>query len=166
MLTPPIPLSYLLYSLTCLLWPLLLMSSTRASPTTRSPCWRGSFKPRTSSARRLRDHLGAALSVVTPPTSSPTALRERSSTPPTSMTTTTEMTKARVTIRRSTASGTRRRRSFKRSCPEHVLNRASLTSPVMTPPAQRRMRRSSASKATSPAFASWENLQETSPTPM
>jgi hypothetical protein len=32
----------------------------------------------------------------------------------------------------------------------------------MTPPAQRRMRRPSESKATSPAFASWASLQEIS----
>jgi hypothetical protein len=39
-----------------------------------------------------------------------------------------------------------------------VLPSATLTSPATTPPAQRRMRRSSASQATSPAFASWEVL--------
>jgi hypothetical protein len=74
--------------------------------------------------KEWRDHLGASLSVVTPPTSSPTAPRGRSSTPPISRTatTTTEMTPTtRVTIRRSTASGTRRRRSFRRPCPKHVL---------------------------------------------
>jgi hypothetical protein len=37
MLTPPIPLSHLLWSLSYLLWLQLLMSSTRASPTTRLP---------------------------------------------------------------------------------------------------------------------------------
>jgi hypothetical protein len=36
---------------------------------------------------------------------------------------------------------------------------------VTPPPAQTRMRRSSASKANSPNFASWVNLQETSSTP-
>jgi hypothetical protein len=39
MITPPTPLSHLLWSLLCLLWPHLLMSSTRASSTMRSPCW-------------------------------------------------------------------------------------------------------------------------------
>jgi hypothetical protein len=38
-LTPPTLLTYLLWSLLCLLCLQLLMSSTRASPTTRSPCW-------------------------------------------------------------------------------------------------------------------------------
>jgi hypothetical protein len=74
--------------------------------------------------KERRDHLGAALSAVTPPTSSPTAPRGRISTPPISRiaTTITEMTPmTRVTRRRSTASGTRRRRSFRRSCPKHVL---------------------------------------------
>jgi hypothetical protein len=53
--------------------------------------------------------LGAALSVVTPPTSSPTAPRGRSLTPPISTTTTTGMTPAtRARVRRSTTSGTRR----------------------------------------------------------
>jgi hypothetical protein len=42
-------------------------------------------------------------------------------------------------------SGTTRRRSSKRSCPECVLPSATLTSLVMTPLSQRRMRRSSAS---------------------
>jgi hypothetical protein len=52
----------------------------------------------------------AASSVATPPTSSPTAPRGRSSTPPP-----TSMTTARATTRKSTASGTRtRRRSFRR----------------------------------------------------
>jgi hypothetical protein len=56
----------------------------------------------------------AALSVVTPPTSSPTAPRGRSSTPPpTSMTTPRGTTTASATTRRSTASGIRRR-SFRR----------------------------------------------------
>jgi hypothetical protein len=49
------------------------------------------------------------------PTSSPTAPRGRSSTPPTSTTTTTGMTPAtRARARRNTASKTRRRRSFRR----------------------------------------------------
>jgi hypothetical protein len=63
-----------------------------------------------------------ALSAVAPPTSSSTAPRGRSSTPPTSMTTPTRMTPAtRATTKRSTALETRRRRSSRRSCPEHVL---------------------------------------------
>jgi hypothetical protein len=63
-----------------------------------------------------------ALSAVTPPTSSSTAPRGRSSTPPTSMTTPTRMTPAtRATTKRSTALETRRKRSSRRSCPEHVL---------------------------------------------
>jgi hypothetical protein len=99
----------------CLLWPQLLMSSTRASPMTRSPYWQGSFTPCTCSTRRGGDHRRDALSVATPPTSSPTAPSGRSSTPPTSTTTTTKMTLAtRVRARRSTASGTRRRRRSSR----------------------------------------------------
>jgi hypothetical protein len=47
-----------------------------------------------------------------------------------------------------------RRRSSRKLCPERVLPSATSTSLVMTPPAQRRMRRSSVGKATSPAFAS------------
>jgi hypothetical protein len=39
MLTAPTPLSHLHWSLPCLLWPQLLISNTRASPTMRSPCW-------------------------------------------------------------------------------------------------------------------------------
>jgi hypothetical protein len=58
-----------------------------------------------------------------------------------------------------------RRRSSRRSYPECVLPSATSTSRVTMTPAQRRMRRSSASKVTSPAFASWANLQDTSSTP-
>jgi hypothetical protein len=112
---PPTLLTHLLWSLLCLPYVQLLMSSTRASSTTRSPCWRGSFARCTGSARRGGGLLGAASSAATPPTSSPTAPTGRSSTPPTSTTTTTGMTLAtRVRVRRSTASGTRRRRSSKR----------------------------------------------------
>jgi hypothetical protein len=135
------------------------MNSMRASPTTRLPCWRESSEPCTSSARRGRDHLGAALSAVTPPTSSPTAPRGRSLTPPISTTTPSGTTTARATIRRSTTSGTRRRRSSRRSCPECVLPSVTSTSPAMTPPAQRRMRSPRARKTTSSAFASWANLR-------
>jgi hypothetical protein len=39
MLTPPTPLYHLLWSLLCPLWSQLLLSSTRASSTMRSPCW-------------------------------------------------------------------------------------------------------------------------------
>jgi hypothetical protein len=39
LLTSPILLIHLLWSLPCLLWSQLLMSSTRESPTTRSSCW-------------------------------------------------------------------------------------------------------------------------------
>jgi hypothetical protein len=53
---------------------------------------------------------------------------------------------------------------FRRSCPERVLPCVSSTSRVMTPVAQKTIRRSSARKVTSLAFASWENLQGTSPT--
>jgi hypothetical protein len=167
MLTPPTPLSHLLWSLACLLCPQLLMNSMRVSSTMRSPCWRGSSEPCTSSSRRGGDHLGVVSSAVTPPTSSPTTPRGRSLIPPISTTTTTtRMTLATRPTTRSTASGTRRRRSSRRSCPEHVLPSATLTSPLMTPSAQRRMRRSSASKTTSPVFASWANLQGTSLTPM
>jgi hypothetical protein len=130
---------------------------------TRSPCWRGSSTPCTSFARRGGDLLGAALSAVTPPTSSPTAPRGRMLTPPpTNMTTPSGTTTARVMKRRSTASGTRRKRSSRRSCLERVLPLATLTSLVMSPPTQRRMRRSSASQTTSSAFVSWASLQETS----
>jgi hypothetical protein len=38
MLTPPTPLSHLLWSLPCPLWPQLLMSSMRVSPMMRSSC--------------------------------------------------------------------------------------------------------------------------------
>jgi hypothetical protein len=47
---------------------------------------------------------------------------------------------------------------------ECVLSWATLTSPVMTPSTQRRMRRSSANKMTSPALASWASLREISST--
>jgi hypothetical protein len=120
MLTPPL-LSHLLWSLLCPLWPQLPMSSTRASPTMRSPCWQESSAPCTSSARRGGDHMGPNSSVATPPTSSPNAPRGRSSTPPTSTTTLTRTTIVRVTTRRRTALGTRRRRSSRRLCPECVL---------------------------------------------
>jgi hypothetical protein len=98
------------------LWPQLLMSSMRASPMTRSPCWRGSSALCTGSTRR-RDHRGAASSAVTPPTSSSTAPSGRNSTPsPTNTTITTETTPAtRARVRRSTTLGiTRRIRSSKR----------------------------------------------------
>jgi hypothetical protein len=78
--------------------------------------------PCTSFARIGGDHLGAASSAATPPTSLLTAPRGRSYTPPTSITTamTTETTQAtRAMTRRSTASETRR--SSRRSCPELVL---------------------------------------------
>jgi hypothetical protein len=91
-------------------------------PTTRSPCWRESSAPCTSSARRGGDHLGTASSAATPPTSSPTVPRGKSSTPPTSITTPTGTTSAaRATTRRSSASETRKKRSSRRSCLEHVL---------------------------------------------
>jgi hypothetical protein len=122
MLTPSTPLSHLLWSLPCLHWPQLLMRSMRASLTTRLPCWRGSSMFCISSIRRGGDHLGVASSAVTPPTSLSTALRGRSLTPPRSTTTPTGTTLAtKVTTTKSTASGTTRRRSSRRSCPEHVL---------------------------------------------
>jgi hypothetical protein len=114
MLIPPTPLSHLLWSLLYLLCLQLLMSSTRASSMTRSPCWRGSFVPCTNSVRRGGDHRGAASSVVTLPTSSPTTPRGRSSTPLTSTTTPSGTATTMTMTRRSTASGTRRRRSFRR----------------------------------------------------
>jgi hypothetical protein len=154
--------SALEFALSCLQ---LRMSSTRASPTMRSPCWRGSFVLCTGSARR-GDLLGASLSAATPPTSSSTAPRGRSLTPPqTSTTTLSRMTTAMVTTRRSTASVTRRKRSSRRCCPKHVQPSATSTSPATTPPAQRRMRDPSARQATSPAFASWASHRGTSPTP-
>jgi hypothetical protein len=74
------------------------------------------------------------LSAVTPPTSSPTAPRGRSSTPSsTSTTTPSGMTTTRVMIRISTASGIRRRRNFRRSCLERVLPSVTSTSLVTTP---------------------------------
>jgi hypothetical protein len=155
MLTPP-PRSHLLWSLSCPLWPQLLMSSTRASPMTRSLYWRESSVRCTISTRRGGDHLYVALSAATPLTSSPTTPSGRCSTP-TGTTISSGTTTARTTIRRSTASRTTKR-SSRRSCPERVLPGVILTSPLTTPPAQRRMRRSSVSKATSPAFASWANL--------
>jgi hypothetical protein len=109
LLTPPILLTHLLWSLLCPLCVQLLMSSTRVSPTTRSPCRRGSSALCTGSTRRGGDLLGAASSAATPPTSSPTAPRGRSLTPSISTTKTTGMTSAiRARARRSTASGTRR----------------------------------------------------------
>jgi hypothetical protein len=122
MLTPPM-LSHLLWSLPCLLWLQLLMSSTRASPTTRLLCWQGSSVPCTSSTRRGGDHLGATLSATTPLTSSQIAPRGRSLTSPTSTTTATRTaTTTRAITRRLTASETTiRRRSFRRSCLEYVL---------------------------------------------
>jgi hypothetical protein len=164
MLTPSTPLSHLLWSLPCPLLLQLLMNSTRASPMIRSSCWLGSSEPYTSSVRRGVDHLGDASSAVTPPTLSPITPRGRSSTPPTSTTTSSGMTIARVMIR-STAFGTRRR-SSRGLCPERVLPSVILTSSKMTPLAQRRMIKSSTSKVTSPTFASWANLRETSPTLM
>jgi hypothetical protein len=102
-------LSHLLWSLPCLLWPQLLMSSMRASPTTRSPCWRESSMPCTSSRRRGVDHLRATSSATTPLTSSSTAPRGRSLTPPpTSMTTPSRTTIARAMTRRCTTLGIRR----------------------------------------------------------
>jgi hypothetical protein len=60
-------LTHLLWSLPCLLWPQLLMSSTRASPMTRPPCWQESSALCIGSARRGGDHRGAASSAATPP---------------------------------------------------------------------------------------------------
>jgi hypothetical protein len=90
----------------------LLMSNTRASLMTRLPYWRERSELCTCSARRGGDLLGAALSAVTPPTSSPTTPRGRSLTPPpTSTATPSRTTTARAMTRRSTATGTRRRSS-------------------------------------------------------
>jgi hypothetical protein len=164
MLTPTTPLSHLLWSLLCSLCLQFFMSSTRASPMTRSPYWRESSAPYTSSARR-GDHLRDASAVATPLTSSLTAPRGRRLTPPTSTTTSSGTTTVGAMTRKSTMSGTRRRRSSRRLCPEHVLPSATLTSLAMIPPAQRRMRRSSASQATSSTFASWASICDTSLTP-
>jgi hypothetical protein len=121
MLTSPTLLSHLICSSPCLLWLQLLMSSMRASQMMRLPCWQESPVPCISSARRGGDHLGAASSAATSHISLPTAPRGRSSTPPTSTTTPTGMTPVtRAKVRRSTALGIRRR-SFRRSSPEHVL---------------------------------------------
>jgi hypothetical protein len=106
--------------LLCHLLLYLLKNNTRASPTMGFLCWQESSAPCTSFTRRGGGHLGAASSVVTPPTSSLTATRGRSSTPPTSTTTPTEMTLAtRVTTRRSITAEIRR--SFRRSCSKCVL---------------------------------------------
>jgi hypothetical protein len=114
-LTPQTLLTHLLCSLFCIPCVQLLMSSTRASPTTRSPFWRGSSALCTNFIGRGGGLLGAASSAVTPLTSLPTAPRGRSLTPPTSTTTTTGMTPATsVRVRRSTTSGTTRRRSYRR----------------------------------------------------
>jgi hypothetical protein len=159
MLTPPTP-SHLLWSLLCRLLLQLLMSSMRASQLMRLLCWQGSFVPCTSSIERGGDHPRVVSSVETPLTSSPIAPRGKGLTPPTSTTMPTRMTPAtRATTRRRTASETRRRRiSSKRSCPERVLPEATWTSQVKTPLAQKRMRTSSARKATSPNYALWANL--------
>jgi hypothetical protein len=120
---PPM-LSHLLWSLPCLLWLQLLMSSMRASPMMRLLCWQGSSVPCTSFAKRGGDHPRASSSVATPLTSSSIAPRGRSSTPPTSKTTPTGMTIATraITRRKPTLeTTTTRRRSSRRSCPEHVL---------------------------------------------
>jgi hypothetical protein len=116
MLTPPTLLTYLLWSLPCPLWSQLLISSMRASPMTRSPCWRESSALYTGSTRRGGDHRWAASSAATPPTSSPNAPSGRCSTrPPTSTTTTTGTTPVtRARARRSTTSGIRRRRCSRR----------------------------------------------------
>jgi hypothetical protein len=83
--------------------------------TMRLPCWRESFVPCTGSARRGGYHHGAASSAATPSTSLPTAPSKRSLTPSISTTTLTGLTPAtRAMARRSTASGTRRRRSSRR----------------------------------------------------
>jgi hypothetical protein len=81
------------------------MSSTRASPMTRSLCWQESSEPCTSSTRRGGDHLGATSSAMTSPTSSPTTPRGRSLIPPTSMTTSSRTTITRATIRRRPLQG-------------------------------------------------------------
>jgi hypothetical protein len=91
-LTPATLLTHLLWSLLCLPCVQLLISSTRASPTMRLPCLRGSSELYTGSARRGGDLLGAASSAATPPISSPTAPSGRSLTPPTSTTTITRTT--------------------------------------------------------------------------
>jgi hypothetical protein len=126
------------------------------------------FCPCTGSERRGGDHRGTALSAATPPTSSPITPSGRSLTPPTSTTTTTGTTLAtRARARRSTTLGTRRgrSRSSRRLCLVRVLPSATSTSPATTPPAHRRMRSPSASQVTSPAFASWASLCDTSLTP-
>jgi hypothetical protein len=62
--------------------------------------------------------------------------------------------------------GDKKKKKSRRSCLEHVPLSVILSSLVTTPPTQRRMRRSSASQTTSPGFASWANLRDTSLTPM
>jgi hypothetical protein len=94
------------------------MSNMRAFLMTRLPCLQGNFGRCTSFERRgeeTPETPGAALSAVTPPTSSLTAPRGRSTTTATRMTTTT-----RMTTRGRIALGTRRRRTSRRSYPEHV----------------------------------------------
>jgi hypothetical protein len=123
MLTPPIS-SHLLWSLLCLLLLQLLISNMRAFLMTRLPYLEGNFERCTSFGRRGEEtpkNLRAVSSAATPPTSSPTGLRGRSMTTPTRTTTTTRMTTTtRTTTRRRIASGTRIRRTSRKSCPEHV----------------------------------------------
>jgi hypothetical protein len=55
-------------------------------------------------------------------------------------------------------------KKFQKICLERVPSSAASTSPVMTPPALRRMRGPSARHATSPAFALWASRRDTSST--
>jgi hypothetical protein len=108
MLIPPI-LSHILWSLFFLLLLQILMNNIRAFLMTRLFCLQENFGRCTSFGRRGEETpktLRAASSPTTPTTSSSTAPRVRS------MTT--------LTIRRIIALGTTRRRTSRRSCPEHV----------------------------------------------
>jgi hypothetical protein len=80
-----------------------------------------SSMPCTSSVRRGVDHPGASSSVAIPSISSPTTPSGKYFTPPTSTTTPTGMTTTTKAITRRRTALETRRRSYKRSCPEHVL---------------------------------------------
>jgi hypothetical protein len=112
------PTNHLLWRLFCLLLLQLLMSNMRAFLTTRLPCLEGNFGQCTSFRMRgeeTSETPEASLSVAAPPTSSPTAPREKSMTIPTRTTTT-----IRTTTRIRIASEARRRRTSRRSYPENV----------------------------------------------
>jgi hypothetical protein len=60
--------------------------------------------------------------------------------------------------------GNKKKKKFQKMMSRACAPSATSTSPAMTPLAPRRMRGSSATRATSPAFASWASRRGTSPT--